>query len=183
MTGVQTCALPIFPEKIREFLDGSTKGSGVESADISKANNARTAALKNFQAEVAGGVMMGASAWGYIDFNLGLFYGDLGALAGFDVSIRKLGNTQCMNIPRTPGYNGWYAEGQLYAYLYAKFGIHINLGFWDKKLDIIDAGIGGVLRMGLPNPSYFTGEARVKLNLLAGLVKINRKFEIGRAHV
>ena len=169
--------LPPIPEKIREFLDGSTKGSGVESADISKANNARTAALKNFQAEVAGGVMMGASAWGYIDFNLGLFYGDLGALAGFDVSIRKLGNTQCMNIPRTPGYNGWYAEGQLYAYLYAKFGIHINLGFWDKKLDIIDAGIGGVLRMGLPNPSYFTGEARVKLNLLAGLVKINRKFE------
>ena len=121
--------------------------------------------------------MLGASAWGYIDFNLGLFYGDLGALAGFDVSIRKLSNTQCMNIPRTPGYNGWYAEGQLYAYLYAKFGIHINLGFWDKKLDIIDAGIGGVLRMGLPNPSYFTGEARVKLNLLAGLVKINRKFE------
>ena len=169
--------LPPIPSKIREFLDGSTKGSGVESADISKANNARTAALKNFQAEVAGGVMMGASAWGYIDFNLGLFYGDLGALAGFDVSIRKLSNTQCMNIPRTPGYNGWYAEGQLYAYLYAKFGIHINLGFWDKKLDIIDAGIGGVLRMGLPNPSYFTGEARVKLNLLSGLVKINRKFE------
>ena len=169
--------LPPIPDKIRNFLDGSTKGSGVESADISKANNARTAALKNFQAEVAGGVMLGASAWGYLDFNLGLFYGSMGVLGGFDVSLRKLGNTQCMNIPRTPGFKGWYAEGQLYAYLYATFGIHVNLGFWDKKFDIIDAGIGGVLRLGLPNPSYFTGEARVKLNLLAGLVKINRKFE------
>ena len=169
--------LPPIPAKIRNFLDGSTKGSGVESADISKANNARTAALKEFQAQVYGGVMMGASAWGYIDVDLGLFYGNMGALAGFDVSLRKIGNTQCMNLPRTPGFNGWYAEGQLYAYLYAKFGIYINLGFWDKKIDIIDAGIGGVLRLGLPNPTYFTGEARVKLNLLAGLVKINRKFE------
>ena len=169
--------LPPIPQKIRQFLDGSTKGSGVQSADISKANNARTAALKDFQAQVYGGVMMGASAWGYIDVDLGLFYGNIGALAGFDVSIRNIGNTQCMNIPRTPGYNGWYGEGQLYAYLYAKFGIYINLGFWDKKIDIIDAGIGGVLRMGLPNPTYFTGEARVKLRLLAGLVNINRRFE------
>lgn len=169
--------LPPIPPKIRQFLDGSTKGSGVESADISKANNARTNALKDFQAQVYGGVMMGASAWGYIDVDLGLFYGNIGALAGFDVSIRNIGNTPCMNIPRTPGYNGWYGEGQLYAYLYAKFGIYINLGFWDKKIDIIDAGIGGVLRMGLPNPTYFTGEARVKLRLLAGLVNINRKFE------
>lgn len=169
--------LPPIPQKIRQFLDGSTKGSGVQSADMSKANNARTAALKDFQAQVYGGVMMGASAWGYIDVDLGLFYGNIGALAGFDVSIRNIGNTQCMNIPRTPGFNGWYAEGQLYAYLYAKFGIHINLGFWEKKIDIIDAGIGGVLRLGLPNPTYFTGDVRVKLRLLAGLVNINRRFE------
>lgn len=169
--------LPPIPSKIRQFLDGSTKGSGVESADISKANRARTAALKDFQAQVYGGVMMGASAWGYIDVDLGIFYGSMGALAGFDVSVRKIGNTQCMNISRTPGFNGWYAEGQLYAYLYAKFGIHVDLGFWDKKFDIIDAGIGGVLRLGLPNPTYFTGEARVKLSLLGGLVKMNRKFE------
>ena len=169
--------LPPIPDKIRQFLDGSTKGSGVESADMSKANAARTAALKNFKAEVYGGVMMGASKWGYVDVDLGLFYGSMGVLGGFDVSLRKLGNTQCMNIPRTPGFKGWYAEGQLYAYLYATFGIHVNLGFWDKKFDIIDAGIGGVLRLGLPNPTYFTGEARVKLNLLSGLVKINRKFE------
>lgn len=169
--------LPPIPQKIRDFLDGSTKGSGVQSADISKANNARTQALKDFQAEVYGGVMLGASAWGYIDVDLGLFYGNMGALAGFDVALRNMGKNACMNLPGETGFNGWYAEGQLYAYLYAKFGIYINLGFWDKKIDIVDAGIGGVMRMGLVNPSYFTGEARVKLRLLAGLVDINRKFE------
>ena len=169
--------LPPIPQKIRDFLDGSTKGSGVQSADISKANNARTQALKDFQAEVYGGVMLGASAWGYIDVDLGLFYGSMGALAGFDVTLRNMGKNACMNLPGETGYKGWYAEGQLYAYLYAKFGIYVNLGFWDKKIELVDAGIGGVLRMGLVNPSYFTGEARVKLRLLAGLIDINRKFE------
>jgi hypothetical protein len=122
--------LPPIPTKIAQYLNGSTQGSGMESDDISKADRARTAALKDFQAEVYGGVMLGASAWGYIDVDLGLFYGNMGALAGFDVTLRNMGSTPCMNIPRTPGFNGWYAGGQLYAYLYAKFGIRINLGFW-----------------------------------------------------
>ena len=109
--------------------------------------------------------------------NLGLFYGDMGATAGFDVSIRHLkGNNQCMNLGKAPGINGWYGEGQLYAYLYAKFGLKINLGFFKKKLDLFNAGIGGVLKCGLPNPNYFTGKARVKVELLGGLVKLNKKF-------
>ena len=169
--------LPPIPAKIAQYLNGSTQGSGMESDDVSKADRARTAALKDFQAEVYGGVMLGASAWGYIDVDLGLLYGNMGALAGFDVSLRNLGSTSCMNIPRTPGFNGWYAEGQLYAYLYAKFGIRINLGFWSGEIDLIDAQLGGVLRMGLVNPSYFTGKVRAKLRLLGGLVDIDRKFE------
>lgn len=169
--------LPPLPEKIRTFLDDSTKGSGVESDDVAKAEKARQSAKKYFESQANGGVMLGASAWGYINVDLGLFYADLGALAGFDVSVRNIGSTPCMNIDRTPGFNGWYAEGQLYAYLYAVMGLKIDLGFWSEKFNILDAGIGGVLRMGLPNPSYFTGQARVKLNLLNGLVKINRKFE------
>lgn len=171
-------ALPAIPTEISRFLDGSTQGDGVQSDDISKAENARAAALKEFQSDVRGGVMLGASAWGYVDVDLGLFYGKMGALAGFDVSLRHLGGTnECMNMPRVPGYNGWYAEGQLYAYLYTKFGIRINLGFWKDEIDLVDAEIGGVLRMGMPNPTYFTGKARVKVRLLAGLVDIDRKFQ------
>ena len=169
--------LPPIPAKIAQYLNGSTQGSGMESDDISKADRARTAALKDFQAEVYGGVMLGASAWGYIDVDLGLFYGNMGALAGFDVTLRNMGSIPCTNIPRTPGINGWYAEGQLYAYLYAKFGIRINLGFWSDDIDLVDAQLGGVLRMGLVNPSYFTGKVRAKLRLLGGLVDIDRKFE------
>lgn len=170
--------LPDIPAEVRNFLDGSTKGAGVVSDDVSKANRARTKALEDFNAEVVGGLMLGAQVYGYIDLDLGIFYGSMGATAGFDMSVKKLGaNSTCTNLGGAPGWNRWYGEGQLYAYLYAKFGIHINLGFWDKRFDIVDAGIGGVLAMGGPKPTYFTGKARCKLKLLGGLVNINRSFE------
>lgn len=170
--------LPPIPEKVRRFLDGGSKG-GVQSDNISEANDARTKACTDFlaNAKTSGGVMLGASVWGYVKVDLGLFYGDMGATAGFDVSIRHLkGNNKCMNLKKEPGINGWYGEGQLYAYLYAKFGLRINLGFFKKKLDLFNAGIGGVLKCGMPNPNYFTGKARVKVELLGGLVKLNKKF-------
>ena len=170
-------ALPPIPAEVASFLDGSTKGSGMVSDDIAKANRARTRALEDFKADVVGGVMLGAQVYGYLDVDLGIIYGSMGATAGFDLSLRKLTNATCMNLGKTPGWNGWYGEGQLYAYLYAKFGIEVNLGFWSKRFDIVDAGIGGVLNMGGPNPNYFTGKARVKLRLLGGLVNVNRKFE------
>lgn len=170
--------LPPIPEEISNFLDGSVKGEGVVSDDVSKAEKGRKQALADFKAQVNGGVMMGASAWGYVDIDLGLFYGSMGALAGFDVALLNFGDTECMNIKGTkPGYKGWYAQGQLYAYLYSEFGVKIDLGFWEGKLPIIDAGIGGVFQLGLPNPTYFTGKARIKCRLLGGLVDINRKFE------
>lgn len=175
--------LPEIPVKIRTFLNGESKG-GMEGADMTKANNARKKALSMFKkdADIKGGVMVGASEYGYVDVDLGLFYGDMGAVAGFDVTLAKLAHTDCPGYG-TMGYKGWYAEGQLYAYLYAKFGIYVNLGFWDKKFNIIDAGIGGVLKAGLPHPSYFVGDARIKLKLLGGLVNINRRFQFECGHV
>ena len=170
--------LPPIPTNIANFLNGESKG-GMQGADIYKAQKAREAAKKMFAADAAsgGGFMMGAEVYGYVDVDLGIFYGGLGVDAGFDVSIRKLAYPVC---PQTSdgrmGYNGWYGEGQLYAYLAAKFGIHINLGFWNHDFDIINAGIGGVLRCGLPHPNYFIGDARIKLKLLGGLVNINRRF-------
>lgn len=174
--------LPDIPEKIREHLDGSTKGSGVQSGNMAEAERARKEASRSFEASATdpkfgGGVMFGASAYGYINVDLGLIYGNLGAEAGFDVCVGKLASTFCQNAKgKQMGYNGWYGRGQLYAYLEAKFGIRIYLGFWNGKIDILDAAIGGVLECGLPNPSWFKGSVRCKLHLMNGLVKINRKF-------
>ena len=132
--------------------------------------------------DLGGGVMLGASVWGKIKFDLGLIYGKLGAEAGVDVVVAKLAsNAACTNLGRAPGFTGaggsrWYARGQLYAYLYAKFGFHIYLGFWNGDIDLVDCGIGGVLKCALPSPNYFEGKARIKIRLLGGLVNLNKKF-------
>jgi hypothetical protein len=172
--------LPDIPSDIRSFLNGGGDSKGIESASVAKANKGREQAMKEFNDQIAsigGGVMLGAQVWGYINVDLGIFYLYTGATAGFDISIIKLpSNVYCTNISGQPGYKGWYGYGQLYAYLYAKFGIKVNLGFWKKNFDVCDAGIGGVFRMQGPRPSHFDGEARVKLRLFNGLVNVNRKY-------
>lgn len=171
--------LPPLPEKVERFLNGDENG-GVQSDSYSTAVTARKKTINEVlqAAQANGGVMLGASVWGYIDVDLGLFFGSMGATAGFDVSVVHYGNSAtCVNLgPGTPGYNHWYGQGQLYAYLYAKFGFKINLGFFKKRITLVDAGLGGVLKAQLPNPNHFEGKARCKIKLLGGLVKIDKKF-------
>ena len=173
-------ALPAIPSKIVEFLSGHKSGSTDMGADLSKAERSRKRAAQAMLGDnINGGVMVGASAWGYINIDLGLLYGSLDAIAGFDCSLINYGDAAfCVNNNSTMGKNGWYAMGQLYAYLAAELGIHVKIGsFINEKISIFDAGIGGVLEVGLPNPSWVEGQARIKLSLLGGLCKINKKFE------
>jgi DNA-binding transcriptional MerR regulator len=123
---------PIHPT-VQGFLDGSEKGAGVKSDDTNKANRMRTRALENFKADVSGGIMLGAAAWGMVDVDLGLFYGNMTAIGGFDLSLRHMTNMTCMNFDKDPGYHGWYGEGQIYAYLAAVMGLKLDLGFWEGE--------------------------------------------------
>ncbi|MBQ0022032.1 MAG: hypothetical protein KBT29_02205 [Prevotellaceae bacterium] len=168
--------LPPIPDKIAKFLDGSSKGY-TQSDGIGAANSARAQAKANFGGSVAGGVMFGAQVYGYLDVNLGIIGADIDALAGFDISLRKLKGAVCVNTNGHPGYNEWYGQGQLYAYFAASLNIHINLGFYKDDFKLAGAQIGGVLEMGGPNPTYFMGKLRAKVNLLGGLVSFNKKFE------
>ncbi len=173
-------ALPPIPAKIQEFLSGHKNANTDMNADLKKAERSRSKAVKNLLKEgnVDGGVMVGASAWGDIGLDLGLLYGSLESMAGFDASLVHYGsNAVCVNTRSAMGKNGWYAMGQIYAFLEAELGLHIKIGsLIDTKIKLLYAGIGGVLELGLPNPSWVEGQARVKISLLAGLVKLNKKF-------
>ena len=171
--------LPPLPAEISEFLNGGSKG-GVESATDSEAQRARKGAVNEIMGTVDGGVMLGAQVYGFIHFDLGLIFADMGVQAGFDLSLRHLKGGWCTNLNHgrgaKPGHNGWYAEGQMYAYLYAVLKLRIRLGFYNDEFKLLDAGIGGMFKCGLPNPNYAVGKARIKIKLLGGLVNINRKF-------
>lgn len=172
-------SLPEIPAKIANYLNGSNSGKGIESASLAEANTARNNSLAEFNKQAqnnGGGVMFGGQVWGYMDVDLGLFYLYAGATAGFDISLLKYdGGKGCINLPST-GYKGWYGYGQLYAYLYADFGFHIDLGFWKDDITMLDAGIGGLFKMQGPKPTHFEGKARAKLKLLGGLFKFDRRF-------
>lgn len=173
-------ALPAIPDKITQFLNGEKKEGIDTNADLQKAERSRAQAVKAMlnPSNLKGGIMVGASCWGDISINLGLLYGSIESLAGFDASLINYGeNAVCVNLRSSMGYHGWYALGQLYAYLAAKLGVHIKIGkFIDEKVDLINAGIGGVLEMGLPNPSWVEGKIGVKMSFLGGLFKLDRKF-------
>ena len=174
-------ALPEIPSEIQNFLAGEKKESTDMNADLGKAQRSRAAAAKALlnPNSCEGGVMIGAAAWGKIDIDLGLLYGKMGAMAGFDCSLVHYGDAAfCMNSGKKMGKNGWYAMGQLYAYLYAELGLHIKIGrLINERIKFFDFGIGGVLEVGLPNPTWVEGQARIKISLLGGLAKINKKFE------
>lgn len=171
--------LPPLPTEISEFLNGGSKG-GVESASAVDADRARQGSVKDIMGTVDGGVMLGAQVYGFIKFDLGLIFADMGVQAGFDLSLRHLKGGWCTNLNHgrgaKPGHNGWYAEGQMYAYLYAVLNLRIRLGFYNTDWKMLDAGIGGMFKCGLPNPNYAVGKARIKLKMFGGLVKIDRKF-------
>lgn len=182
--------LPPIPDKIRAFLNGKgigKNGGSMEGASLSVAERARQNQLKDFESQLTkngGGIMFGAQIYGYFNVDLALIKLDAGVTAGFDVSLIKLSDdTYCINLKDKngqvlrPGWQGWYARGQLYAYLYAKLGIYIDLGFYSTHWDLLDAGVGGVFNFQGPNPTHFSGEARVKLKLMNGWINIDRKYE------
>lgn len=174
-------ALPEIPAKIVEFLQGHQQEGRDFGADMQKVERSRAKAAKAMldPTSMKGGVMVGASCWGDINIDLGLIYGSLESMAGFDASLINYGsNAFCVNSHSSMGKNGWYALGQLYAYLAAKLGVHIKIGkLINKHVALINAGVGGVLELGLPNPSWLEGQIRVKMSFLGGLFKLNKKFD------
>ena len=172
--------LPDIPYKVRQFLDGKSKGKGVQSASKGEADMARQKAMDEVlnQAASGCGVMLGATAYGYIDLDFGLLYGNFGATAGFDIALTKFKSPQwCSNYGSNMGFHDWYGNGQLYASLQADLGLRLNLGFFNDSISILKAGLGGCFKFQGPKPSYFTGEARCYLSLFNGLVDIDRTYE------
>lgn len=112
-------------------------------------------------------------------YNFLCFYAGFGARFGFDLSFRKF--TQgCQDYP-VVGMNGWYAQGQMYAYLHGSLGISVDLFFVKGEFVILDLEAAAVLTGGFPNPTWLKGAAGVNYNILNGLVSgtCNFMIEIG----
>lgn len=106
----------------------------------------------------------------YARFNAGL---------GTDIMLKNYGQAACSNRSGEQiGINGWYANGQAYAYLQGELGIKIKLFFIKKKIPIIKAGAAALLQAKGPNPFWIRGYLGGYYNLLGGLVKGKYRFKL-----
>ncbi|MEN8247824.1 MAG: hypothetical protein ABFS32_02740, partial [Bacteroidota bacterium] len=125
------------------------------------------------------GFAMGAS----LNFNTGdleywKFYAKFMAGAGFDLMLKNYGSdVSCVGRTGPIGINGWYANGQAYAYFDGNIGIRVDV-FGDKRnIDIINLSSAAVLQAKLPNPFWMRGVVGGYFSTLGGLVKGECRFE------
>lgn len=117
------------------------------------------------------------------DLKFLILYARFMAGAGFDIMLQDMSNYACKGSNSPIGMNGWYANGQCYAYLQGELGVRIKLLFIKKRIAIIKGSAATLLQARLPNPTWVGGYMAVKLNVLGGLVKANMKmkFSFGNA--
>jgi hypothetical protein len=111
------------------------------------------------------------------DITFLLFYANLTAGMGFDVMLKNYGNATCSGSSDPLGINGWYANGQAYAYVEGKVGINVKLFMIKKKVEILSLGVAAILQAKLPNPMWMHGAVGGYFSVMGGVVKGNCKFE------
>lgn len=118
-----------------------------------------------------GGFMFGAAIKVASNFKFGPAEGHLHAGLGFDLMLRDYGNAICAESGQQVGLNGWYAAGQMWAYL--------DGGIKLFGIPILEAGLAAVLQTRLPNPFWAQATLGVKVKLLFVKKKFNVAVKIG----
>ncbi len=112
------------------------------------------------------------------DLNMLMLYARFQSGVGFDLMLKDYGEASCVNTGDQIGINGWYANGQAYAYLQGELGIQVKLFMIQKKIPIIK-GAAAILMQGKgPNPFWFRGYAAGSYDLLGGTVTGDFRFKV-----
>jgi len=130
------------------------------------------------------GFVFGSSAtFSTGDLSFLAFYASFNAGLGFDAMLKNYGTAiRCNGSNGSPlGINGWYAQGQAYAYLQGKIGIKVDLVAVKGSFEILQFSAAALLQAKLPNPTWLKGNAGGNYNILNGLVKghCDFEFEVG----
>ncbi len=164
MMGINIPGSPPPPQKVSSILGG-------KNLDYMRDANALKSGLG-----FAFGVSLSVDTG---DLRFLIFYGRFAAGAGLDIMVKDYGNdAHCEGFPAPLGINGWYANGQAYAYLEGKIGLKVNLMFYKGEYDILKIGAAAVLQARGPNPFWMNGTVGGYYEILGGLVKGNCNFEV-----
>ena len=134
----------------------------------------------NSQLSTGRGIAFGAS----LRFNTGdlsflIFYASFDFGAGFDIMLVDYGkDSYCAGHAPPVGINGWYAKGQVYAYLQGKVGLQAKIFGKRKKFEILNIAVAALLRAEAPNPTYILGIVGGHYSVFGGMIKGECKFKV-----
>lgn len=162
---------PEFQAMLDNQQEGYTSTGGPVTSVLNKPLN------MNANGIAFGSVIKYGTEWTYQPFYL-----DVQMIMGMDVNFSKDSTRVCQESGTSPGYNNWYATGQLYAGLKGSFGIHIDLWFLEAKKELFEGSIATLMRGGLPNPTWM--KCRGVLNYeIVGLIRGSHAFEMELGNV
>ena len=177
--------LPPLPAKVERVLSGGKQLDARNQSEVmAMANDRTTDPATRANSQTGSGFAFGASFEVGVNINVAIFYFALEFLLGFDINLTQSA-VWCHGSgggdPFLRGKNGWYAQGQVYAYLMADLGIEVNLLFISGKFSILKGEVAMALQGRLPNPEYFVGRAGLRYSILGGVVsgQCNFKAEFG----
>lgn len=108
-----------------------------------------------------------------------IFYGEFNAGIEFDIMLKNYGkNVYCQNTGKNLGVEGWYASGQIGAYIQGEIGVDVNLPCYKGSYTILEIGAGVLFQAKLPNPIWMRGMVGGYFSILGGLVEGDCRFEI-----
>lgn len=177
--------LPPLPREVEEMLNGADPENRERLGEQALSSDPRTTE-NTFDptTDVGDGLAFGAHLYLRLNPSFLIFYADLQAWLGVDVSIVRRPVPQvCTNTGREEGWNGWRANGQAYVALRGELGIGVDIPFICERcrIPIIELGAAVALSAQLPNPEYFSGRVGLQYNVLGGLVsgRCNFQVEVG----
>jgi len=103
---------------------------------------------------------------------------DVSIAAGFDIMLLNVQNAHCSGITEPVGVNGYYAMGQVYAYLSGALGVRKYKN--DKLKNTYNLGslqVAALLQGKLPKPSYVYGAVGIQANVL-GIINFSFNADV-----
>jgi len=128
----------------------------------------------------ANGVAFGARAALDQHFDFYLLRMHLMAGLGLDMAFVSSSDMPCGDNP-DPGIAGFYATGQVYAYLGGSVSLHVDVWFAEGDFEIMKLAAAAVLQGGFADPTYVRGQVGGSYSILNGLIDgtFNFPFEAG----
>jgi hypothetical protein len=126
-----------------------------------------------------GGFAFGSSfSFSTGNLNFLIFYARFEAGVGFDIMLKNYGDVRCEGSSDRIGVNGWYANGQVYAYFEGSVGIHVDLFLVSGDFEILSIGAAAILQAQFPNPFWMQGTVGGRFSILGGLVSGSCSFQV-----